>query len=80
MWWRLLHGDTQPRRIRYIRKVNNRVCMESLCGRPAGLCRQNPARSTHLVETDATTAKRRERWWAAWDVLVSAAGPAALQR
>ena len=36
MWWRLLHSDTQRRRIRYIGKVNNRVCMESFGCRAAG--------------------------------------------
>src|SRR5215469_12556611 len=28
MWWLLRHGNTQRRRIRYIGKINNRVCME----------------------------------------------------
>ena len=57
MWWQLRHGDTQRRRIRYIGKVNNRVYMESFDYRAPGLCRQNPARSMHLVETDGTIAR-----------------------
>ena len=78
MWWLLLHSDTQRRRIRYIGKVNNRVYVESFGCRAAGLCRQNPARSMHLVETDGTTG--REGWWAAWNVLGVGGRACRLQR
>jgi len=80
MWWQLRHGDTQRRRIRYIGKVNNRVYMESFGYRAPGLCRQNPARSMHLVETDGTIARGREGWRADGASWVSATAPAALQR
>jgi hypothetical protein len=81
MWWRLLHSDTQRRRIRYIGKVNNRVCKESFGCRAAGLCRQNPARSIHWLRVmeplQSASMGGGRPWVVFW---VSAAGPAALQR